>query len=295
MRQQHYTVAGHTFSLEMAEKNPLWRQLQNYEPFLSEPGKNRTFYLKATPETFSIQDFQLIYYADHPAPGDLVMNVFLKDKRYLIEFSSYQEGEPTGQLLVDFEKREALLAFTDKLSLQALFLNNTLMTCFMLFTLDKNTLLTHASAVINQGKAYLFLGKSGTGKSTHSRLWLENIEGTTLLNDDNPVIRLTQEGIAMAYGTPWSGKTPCYRNEAVPLGGIIRIRRALENQAQRLNPIEAYASLSTSCSRMPGDKRLDSERHATLSALIAHVPCWVMNCLPNPEAAKVCATAVRIN
>lgn len=165
MRQQHYTVAGHTFSLEMAEKSPLWRQLQNYEPFLSEPGKNRTFYLKATPETFSIQDFQLIYHADHPAPGDLVMNVFLKDKRYLIEFSSYQEGEPTGQLLVDFEKREALLAFTDKLSLQALFLNNTLMTCFMLFTLDKNTLLTHASAVINQGKAYLFLGKSGTGKA----------------------------------------------------------------------------------------------------------------------------------
>ena len=53
MRQQHYTVAGHTFSLEMAEKSPLWRQLQNYEPFLSEPGKNRTFYLKATPETFS--------------------------------------------------------------------------------------------------------------------------------------------------------------------------------------------------------------------------------------------------
>lgn len=295
MRQQFYTVANHSFSLEMAESSPLWRQLQNYGPFLSGPDENKIFCLRATPEAFPIQDFQLIYHAEHPAPGDLVMNVFLKDKRYLIEYSSYQEGEPTGRLLVDFEKREALLAFTDKPSLQTLFLNNALMTCFMLFTLDKNTLLAHASVVTYQGKAYLFLGKSGTGKSTHSRLWLENIEGTTLLNDDNPVVRLTDKGIAMVYGTPWSGKTPCYRNEAVLLGGIIRIRRALENQARRLDPVEAYASLLTSCSRMPGDKRLDSERHATLSALIAHVPCWVMNCLPNPAAAKACANAVRIN
>ena len=193
----------------------------------------------------------------------------------------------------DFPSVRACLQWNDRLAAGAL--SSLLRIAFAQAILAHGAVSVHAAAVQCGGRAYLFMGQSGTGKSTHSRLWLENIEGTTLLNDDNPVIRLTQEGIAMAYGTPWSGKTPCYRNEAVLLGGIIRIRRALENQAQRLNPIEAYASLSTSCSRMPGDKRLDSERHATLSALIAHVPCWVMNCLPNPEAAKVCATAVRIN
>ena len=63
------------------------------------------------------------------------------------------------------------------------------------------------------------MGKSGTGKSTHSRLWLENVPGATLLNDDNPIVRLTLVG-AIVYGSPWSGKTPCYKNESAPLAGV---------------------------------------------------------------------------
>ena len=294
MRQQHYTVAGHTFSLEMAEKSPLWRQLQNYEPFLSEPGKNRTFYLKATPETFSIQDFQLIYHADHPAPGDLVMNVFLKDKRYLIEFSSYQEGELTGQLLVDFEKREALLAFTDRPSLQALFLNNALMTCFMLFTLDKNTLLTHASAVINQGKAYLFLGKSGTGKSTHASLWVKHLPGTELLNDDNPAVRIIG-GTLYAYGTPWSGKTACYKSLRFPVGGMVRLFQAPVNRFRRQEGADAFVAIYPGCSVIASDKRLRDGLYDTLARLAGMVTVGTMECRPDEEAARVCHRALAGN
>ena len=73
----------------------------------------------------------------------------------------------------------------------------------------------HASCVSQDGRSFLFLGKSGTGKSTHARQWLETFPDCHLLNDDNPVLRI-EGGRVMAYGTPWSGKTPCYKNECYP-------------------------------------------------------------------------------
>lgn len=66
----------------------------------------------------------------------------------------------------------------------------------------------HSSTIECEGRAVLFLGESGTGKSTHTRLWQEHIPGARLLNDDSPIIRMYQ-GQATAFGSPWSGKTPC--------------------------------------------------------------------------------------
>ena len=88
--------------------------------------------------------------------------------------------------------------------------DNAMMITFALATACADTLLFHASVVSCHGKAYMFLGPSGTGKSTHSQLWIKHIEGSRLINDDNPVVRLQDDGRVMVYGSPWSGKTPCY-------------------------------------------------------------------------------------
>ena len=77
----------------------------------------------------------------------------------------------------------------------------------------------HSSVLVKNEGAVLCLGESGTGKSTHTRLWREHIEGTTLLNDDSPIIRMV-DGIPTAFGSPWSGKTPCYRNLNYPIRTI---------------------------------------------------------------------------
>ena len=87
--------------------------------------------------------------------------------------------------------------------------------------LVRDAVSVHASCVSLEGRGYLFLGRSGTGKSTHARRWLEAFPGCHLLNDDNPVLRV-EDGTVTAYGTPWSGKTPCYRNEYAPVAGIVR-------------------------------------------------------------------------
>ena len=84
------------------------------------------------------------------------------------------------------------------------------------------TAAVHSSVIVCHDEAVMFLGESGTGKSTHTRLWRENIAGATLLNDDSPFVGL-RDGRVMAYGSPWSGKTPCYKNECYPIRAIVRL------------------------------------------------------------------------
>ena len=167
-------------------------------------------------------------------------------------------------------------------------LNNALMLLFAFASAGKGILEMHASVVTLEGRGYLFLGPSGTGKSTHSRLWLENIPGTELLNDDNPILRQEPDGSFRVYGSPWSGKTPCYKAQDVPVGAIVRIRQAPQNRIQRLQPVQAYASLMSSASAFRPFQDLADGWHRTLEAFATHVPCFTLDCLPDAAAAHLC-------
>lgn len=149
----------------------------------------------------------------------------------------------------------------------------------------------HASCVSIDGCSFLFLGKSGTGKSTHAGLWQEEFPGCRLLNDDNPVV-MTEGGNVVAYGTPWSGKTPCYINEGYPVAGIIRLQQSAANIFTPLYGADAFAALLPSCSCIHQDERLQEALYATLIHVSEHVPVGRMECLPDHEAARVCASSI---
>jgi hypothetical protein len=138
----------------------------------------------------------------------------------------------------------------------------------------------------------MFLGKSGTGKSTHAGLWVKHIEGAVLMNDDNPVVRIS-DGKATVYGSPWSGKTPCYRNVSSPLGGIVLLSQAPYNKIQRLEGLEAYVALMSSISGKRWDKGIADGLYQTENYLTSHVPMWHLECLPDEEAAIVCQTTIK--
>ena len=104
-------------------------------------------------------------------------------------------------------------------------LNDALMLIYAFAGSFHETMLIHASTIRLGDWGYPFIAKSGTGKSTHSSLWLKHIEGCDLMNDDNPVVRII-DGTPFIYGSPWSGKTPCYRNIKARLGAVTRIDRA---------------------------------------------------------------------
>ncbi|KUY27445.1 hypothetical protein [Elizabethkingia ursingii] len=164
-----------------------------------------------------------------------------------------------------------------------------LMVAFGQAMLKYNTVLFHASVIEKDGKGYAFLGKSGTGKSTHSRLWLKYIPDTKLLNDDNPAVRIIEDGSMMIYGTPWSGKTPCYRNVGVLLEGLVRLRQAPENQWKKVSGKEALLSVLPSCTAIRWNRSLFDQMLNSLEKIITNVNVGQLSCLPDQNAAYLCS------
>ena len=198
-------------------------------------------------------------------------------------------NETAGWLVSAADYREGRLILTGQHTKMAI--DNALMVLYALATAADDTVLFHAAVVSHKGVGYMFLGPRGTGKSTHARLWLQHIAGTELVNDDNPVVRLT-DGVFSVYGSPWSGKTPCYRNVSHPLGGIVLLSQAPYNKIERLGGLQAYAALVQSISGKRWDERIADGLHQTENALATKVPVWHLACLPDEAAAKLCFGAI---
>lgn len=197
-------------------------------------------------------------------------------------------GRPVcGVLEISGDFREGKLFAEGSPSDQVFAINNSLMLLFAFASAARQALEMHASVVMHGGRGFLFLGRSGTGKSTHSSLWIKHIEGTELLNDDNPVVRIV-DGTVRVFGTPWSGKTPCYKAQDVPVGAIVRLRQAPENSIARLGTVQAYASVMASCSGYRPIRALADAQHETLSVIATDIPCYELGCLPDEAAARLC-------
>ena len=149
---------------------------------------------------------------------------------------------------------------------------------------DYGVLLMHGSAVCVDGKAYIFTAKSGTGKSTHARLWREAFkERAYMINDDKPLLKVGDDGI-MVYGTPWNGKHGLGRNACAPLQSIAYLNRAEDNHAERMSAAEAYPVLvqQVYSSKDPDTLRkiLEAEKR-----IIQSVPFYRLWCNMEQEAA----------
>ena len=145
----------------------------------------------------------------------------------------------------------------------------------------------HSSVIVCHNEAVMFLGESGTGKRTHTRLWRENIEGATLLNDDSPFVGV-QNGQVVAFGSPWSGKTPCYKNESYPIRAIVRLSQAPHNSMRRLRSLFSVGALLPSLPpAFAFDEKLEDAVMNVLSAVIGAVPVYHLECLPNAAAAQL--------
>lgn len=210
--------------------------------------------------------------------------LYRTDKGYLFEMV---KGEVVYLFAKEFNCVEVESNYATFESIDASLLRFGLWIMFGLCTAHLGAIAIHSSVLVKDGGAVLCLGESGTGKSTHTRLWRENIEGTTLLNDDSPIIRIV-EGVPTAFGSPWSGKTPCYKNLSYPIRGFIRLSQAPYNKIRRLSVLNAIGALLPSCPpSFCYDEPLQDAICDTLSAMIASVPVYHLECLPNAAAAEL--------
>lgn len=288
-----FCVAGHCFQLRMPDGLPLWNSLSQYSPFEVDAYEDVLFQLDTVDSLPEKERVPLL--TDDPVEAD-APKIALYDAgdSFYIEMSVSARTPVCGLLLIGKNLRHGMLKILGKGGASSLFaLNNSLMIMYAFSTAVLGTLEMHSSVIMNGGRGYLFLGRSGTGKSTHSSLWLKHIEGSELLNDDNPVMRVLEDGSIRVYGTPWSGKTPCYRNLSVPVGAVVRIKQAPFNRITRQNILESYASIYSSCSGFKADESMAEGLHGTLEKIVLNVPCYTLECLPDEAAAVLCASTVK--
>lgn len=151
--------------------------------------------------------------------------------------------------------------------------------------IDFDGFLMHASVLEKDGVAYAFTAPSGTGKSTHARLWRENIDGVRMVNDDKPIIRIIN-GIPHACGTPWCGKHGLSENITIPLRGICFLEQASENKIIRRTPADEMHKFLSQIYR-PIDKELLIKTLDLADKVLCNVPIWRMGCNMESAAAEM--------
>jgi hypothetical protein len=285
MKTSYYTVAEHLFSV--VAQDEILAAMRNYEPF-------RTDAVEDSPSLLfrlSVDDAPGVKYIEETRQdeeGQVIVCGHTGLHEPVFEF--IWDGRTAGWLVCTQDYREGTLHLSGHLVKAAL--DNALMVLFAMASSVRSTALFHSAVVSYRGKGYMFLGRSGTGKSTHASLWRRYIEGTELMNDDNPAVRIRPDGTAMVYGTPWSGKTPCYRNVSCPVGGIVLLSQAPYNEIKRLKGIEAYAAVMPSISGKRWDRSIADGLHETENELAGKVPVWHLDCLPDEAAAQLCKKSI---
>jgi len=279
MKEMYYKVAEHVFALKGTGLDKQLQQLSQYEPFVTEPVSEVCFSMEIVGELPVSGIHEELRQEDE---GQTIVAGHLDEGEAYFEF--WLGRKLCSLMVVDNDNRQARVCVKANWSFGV---NNAIMVMYALATANSQTALFHSSVVSYQGRAYMFLGHSGTGKSTHSSLWLKYIKGTELVNDDNPVVRII-DGKARVYGSPWSGKTPCYRNVSYPVGAIVKLDQAPHNEIVRLKGIMAYAALVPSISGKRWDKQQAEGLHQTEDLLAQLVPVWHLDCLPDEGAAQLC-------
>ncbi len=152
--------------------------------------------------------------------------------------------------------------------------------------LEHRVILFHGSCIAVDGQAYLFTAKSGTGKSTHVRLWRKRFaERAVMVNDDKPLLRITEDGV-IAYGTPWNGKHNLSNNIAVPLKAICILERSAENRICRQQPAKCYPLLLQQTYR-PREAAAMEQTLQLFDRMLSRVAIYRLGCNMEPEAAEV--------
>ena len=286
MKEIYYKVAEHAFALEMGGNENVMLNLRQYDPFVTDPTENVLFRIQVCSEPLETDGFELEWKQEDE--GQHILAGHLGEKP-CYQFFLHNRLMSVMVCSTDYKRAEVFAERNNPFGI-----NNALMVMYALATAEKHTALFHSSVVSYKGRAYMFLGKSGTGKSTHSSLWLKYIEGTELVNDDNPVVRYLDDGSIYVYGSPWSGKTPCYRNVSYPLGAIVDLSQAPKNVIRRFRPIEAYAALIASISGKRWDSKLAEGLHETENLLATNASVWHLDCLPDEEAAQLCCGSIAV-
>lgn len=282
-----FSVADHIFELAMGTMCRPVPVPRNFRPFMTEAEGEPLFRVVLDAVVEPRTDAPLQTFDYELQVGDCTLAIYPDEYRLTIR--SAGEATIVCPFAAEGEVSEYHIdLFGEGKSPNSVMFDHALCFAYSFATLPHKTLLIHSSVIVKDGRAVMCLGESGTGKSTHTRLWLENIEGAERLNDDGPVVRAFEDGRVLVYGSPWSGKGAVYRAECRPLAGFLRLSQAPENRIKRLSRIAAFgALLPSSLPTLQKEERTLDQICGALSEMIIAVPTYALACLPDAEAAQL--------
>ena len=147
--------------------------------------------------------------------------------------------------------------------------------------------LMHCAVIEYEGKGYAFAAPSGTGKTTHIRLWRKRFgDKVHVINGDKPIMRFNPKGHLIAYGTPWCGKEGYQTNDSVPVKAICFVERSEENWIRPLLPKEAISKIFQQL-LTPADLETVDALFPMLEKTLCEIPCYALGCNISEEAAEV--------
>ena len=284
----HYLVAEHYFAIEAPEG--LFEVLTNYAPFQMTNDQlpmTDLFAICVCGETMpGVEGWEHVYTdtSDDDMPR---IEMYKRAGEWQFRVSVSREGEIVSTMVCSEDWKDVQLYMQPGYARFAI--DNAAMLVYAFATAGLKTLLFHSSVTVRDGYGYMFLGHSGTGKSTHSRQWLTAFPEAELLNDDNPAVRIMDDGIVRVYGSPWSGKTPCYRNADAPVAALVQLAQAPENKIQRLRMTQAYPYILASVSGLKVLPEMMDRLYESIAQLLEISPVYRLECLPDTAAAQLCA------
>ena len=283
-----FRVAGLIFGVNTSLGQNFDVYLPAYKPFRYNPlsPEKRLFVLETVP-TGSFDNIKIEKFLNEGKNDVGKWRLYQTAQGFCLDLQ-YVEGAPWHRMVTDpfFTRLILAIDWSDKYAIDVL--NSFTMFGFAQAAVQYNTALIHASVTMKAGEGYLFLGTSGTGKSTHSQLWLTHLDNTELLNDDNPAIRICPDNEIRVFGTPWSGKTPCYKNKQAHLKAFVQLKQAPHNRFSYLKGIQAYLVLLAGCSSLKWNTTLYNRLGSLLEQMANRVPVGFLECRPDKEAAILC-------
>ena len=279
-----FLVADFLFTIETTPE--IIKACPNYAPFqCPETSDERpTTALRVSGEPIPATDEWTHVYTDKSDEDMPRIEMYRRDTDWLFLVSEYRDTPIVSALLCDEAMQHGVLYGVPS----RFAVDNAMMLLFAFATAPHKTLLFHSAVIVYEGKGYMFLGHSGTGKSTHARQWLTAFPSAELLNDDNPVVRISEDGSARVYGSPWSGKTPCYKAADAPVQALVQLAQAPHNDIRLLKQTQAYPHILASVSGLKMNPTMMDRLYESIAALLASTPVYFLDCLPNPEAAQLC-------
>lgn len=234
--------------------------------------------------TFDIADASICAQVNYPETVALC-KAYFTDKappKHTVTITQSDIDNERAIMRQEDEKAQTEIRFFPKYALE----QSALLRAVSNELVGENVVLIHGSAISVNGKGYLFVAPSGTGKSTHTRLWRELLGADAIMiNDDKPFLRMQGKDVWI-YGSPWQGKHNIGNPIKAPLCGICAISQSEKNQIQRVSPFGAVPLVLKQC-HIPKNAAAVERVLGFVDSLLEKVPVYALQCDISREAAQL--------